>query len=52
MNTRAGIVLAGVSALALLGSVAPARAQELSENAVQIFHGVCVVADAAAVLQA
>jgi hypothetical protein len=37
MNTRAGVVLAGVSALTLLGAVAPASAQELSEHAVKSF---------------
>jgi hypothetical protein len=37
MNTRAGVVLAGVSALTLLGAVAPASAQELSEHAVKFF---------------
>lgn len=37
MNTRAGIVLAGVSALMLLGGVATASANELSEKAVKSF---------------
>lgn len=37
MNTRAGVVLAGVMALALWGSAAPAGAQELSEHAVRSF---------------
>jgi len=37
MNTRAGVVLAGVSALALVGSVAAASAQDLSEKAVRSF---------------
>jgi hypothetical protein len=37
MNTRAGVVLAGVSALTLLVSVAPVSAQELSEHAVKSF---------------
>jgi hypothetical protein len=37
MNTRAGVVLAGVSALTLLGSGASAGAQELSEKAVKSF---------------
>jgi hypothetical protein len=37
MNTRAGIVLAGVSALMLLGSVVSASADELSEKAVKSF---------------
>jgi hypothetical protein len=37
MNTRAGIVLAGVMALTLWGSSAPAGAQELSEHAVRSF---------------
>jgi hypothetical protein len=37
MNTRAGVVFAGVTALALMGSVASAGAQELSEHAVKSF---------------
>jgi len=37
MNIRAGVVLAGVAALALVGSVASAAAQELSEHAVKSF---------------
>jgi hypothetical protein len=37
MNTRAGVALAGVTALALMGSVASAGAQELSEKAVKSF---------------
>lgn len=37
MNTRAGVVLAGVSALALCGSAAAAYAQDLSEKAVRSF---------------
>jgi hypothetical protein len=37
MNTRAGVVLAGVAALALWGTSAPAGAQELSEHAVRSF---------------
>ena len=37
MNTRAGVVLAGLSVLALCGSVASAGAQELSEKAVKSF---------------
>ena len=37
MNTRAGVVLAGVSALTLLVPVAPVSAQELSEHAVKSF---------------
>ncbi len=37
MNTRAGVVLAGVMALALCGATAPAGAQELSEHAVRSF---------------
>lgn len=37
MNIRAGVVLAGVAALALMGSVASATAQELSEHAVKSF---------------
>src|ERR1700750_2890126 len=37
MNTRAGIVLAGVMALSLWASAAPAGAQELSEHAVKSF---------------
>ena len=37
MNTRAGVVLAGVMALTLWGSAAPASAQELSEHAVKSF---------------
>ena len=37
MNTRAGIVLAGVSALMLLGTGASASADELSEKAVKSF---------------
>ncbi len=37
MNTRAGVVLAGVSALTLFGATAPAGAQELSEHAVRSF---------------
>ncbi len=37
MNTRAGVVLAGVLALTLMGTAAPAGAQELSEHAVRSF---------------
>lgn len=37
MNTRAGVVLAGVTALTLFGAAAPAGAQELSEHAVRSF---------------
>jgi hypothetical protein len=37
MNTRAGVVLAGVMALTLMGTAAPAGAQELSEHAVRSF---------------
>lgn len=37
MNIRAGVVLAGVAALALVGNVAPAAAQDLSEHAVKSF---------------
>jgi hypothetical protein len=37
MNIRAGVVLAGVAALALMGNAAPAGAQELSEHAVKSF---------------
>lgn len=37
MKMRAGMVLAGVSALTLLGSAASAGAQELSEHAVKSF---------------
>ncbi len=37
MNTRAGIVLAGVTALTLWASAMPAGAQELSEHAVRSF---------------
>ncbi len=37
MNTRAGVVLAGVVALTLMGTAAPAGAQELSEHAVKSF---------------
>jgi hypothetical protein len=37
MNTRAGVVLAGVMALTLWGTAAPASAQELSEHAVRSF---------------
>jgi hypothetical protein len=37
MNMRAGVVLAGVSALTLMGSTASAGAQDLSEHAVRSF---------------
>jgi hypothetical protein len=37
MNMRAGVALAGATALALMGSVASASAQELSEKAVRSF---------------
>ncbi|CCB64636.1 MULTISPECIES: hypothetical protein [unclassified Hyphomicrobium] len=37
MNTRAGVVLAGVAALSLWGSTVSAGAQELSEHAVRSF---------------
>lgn len=37
MNTRAGVVLAGVMALTLWGATVPAGAQELSEHAVKSF---------------
>lgn len=37
MNTRAGMMLAGVVSLALLGPGSPANAQELSEKAVKSF---------------
>jgi len=37
MNTRAGVALAGATALALMGSVVSAGAQELSEHAVRSF---------------
>ncbi|MBS0249998.1 MAG: hypothetical protein JSR78_02925 [Proteobacteria bacterium] len=37
MNTRAGVVLAGVAALSLWGSTVSAGAQELSEHAVKSF---------------
>ena len=37
MNIRAGVVLAGVAALALVGSVSSAGAQDLSEHAVKSF---------------
>jgi hypothetical protein len=37
MNTRAGVVLAGAMALTLMGTAAPAGAQELSEHAVRSF---------------
>jgi hypothetical protein len=37
MNTRAGVVLAGVMALTLWGTAVPAGAQELSEHAVKSF---------------
>jgi hypothetical protein len=37
MNIRAGVVLAGVAALALMGSVASAGAQDLSDHAVKSF---------------
>lgn len=37
MNTRAGVVLAGVTALSLVGTSVPAGAQELSEHAVRSF---------------
>ncbi|HET6390929.1 hypothetical protein [Hyphomicrobium sp.] len=37
MNTRAGVVFAGVTALSLMGTSVPAGAQELSEHAVRSF---------------
>lgn len=37
MNTRAGVVFAGVTALSLMGTAVPASAQELSEHAVRSF---------------
>jgi len=37
MKIRAGVLLAGVAALALAGNVVPARAQDLSDHAVKSF---------------
>jgi hypothetical protein len=37
MNIRAGVVLASVAALALMGNISPASAQDLSDHAVKSF---------------